>query len=600
MALENTLNNIGDTLLFKSKIMNGVNTINGFSDSVTGETGTRFFIKEFRVTTDMINWSDAWIALTGPNLQAVTLDYRWDWQIEYRYTRGGTDPTGSIAFEWVSLQNLMAAQATCGQAFDDSIFTYFFESCNDQAVLVWCANVLEKMYTPGVVSKSLIRGDNRNATGEDRDYIDFWRTSTCFFGQQVAYARQFENFDMDERLFRRYLKNKGMFVDKNQTRLSMVYLMTNLINEITERGTPLIATTDIVNVEGSDEDIHGELLRIIDFEKICDEIIFLINNPKTIGWTMNVNSPLNKYIHDNPWAVKLFNSSHVLADVPLINSGNVTLLDYDGFTDVFKIDNVLPGANAGIGITNFDTQIDYTTKIDVSLPYEMTFWAKGDAVFSATIRGFDIDGVASNPVALGPLQSGNGVIAIDKCRLAQDTEWYFVRVILFPYNEAIVDDPAITTTNITYGWNQRSIKNMCRVGLEILVQRGSTGTPIVVKDKEIIVKNGELYTMKRSDLLSGWMRLDRRQNIEISVTAFTGPGDLLLEGNVIGGFPQTVTTAQLFNGDFQFQDDGTDPLAKTILITYSVLEVTSTGTDTDFLYIRDINSSHYELLMGKE
>jgi hypothetical protein len=605
MALENTLINIGDSLTFKTDILSGAPSINGFVDSVSGEIAERYFIKQFRYTTDMVNWSPDWIELTDPNLQAINLDSTYDWQIEYKYSRGGIDATGSITFQWVTLQYAVDAEdypwAACGPIFNNSVFKYFFDSCGDQQILRWCANVLEKVYQPGIVSKTLIRGKNENSLEEDRDYVDLWRTTTCFFATEVAYGRKFASFDLDQRLLHRYLEVKGLYLDRSQSITTMGYLMTNIINQIARRGTLGIIQDETINTGQGEEQVFGELRRLINYDTSCDEFLFAPNNANTVGWVVNVNSPLYKHIHSNPWLVKLFNSTHVLTDVPLIQSASVSLVTFDGHDDVFKIENVLGDEWAGIGLTTFDA--DFTTKVHSAYPYEMTFWAQGDAPLTATIKGFNSTLNPANPISVADGSEPPDVTAINRQKLAQTDEWYFIRVIMYPYNQAIIDDPAMMQTNIKVGHNLRASQNICHCGVEILFDRRGSGVTLIehgdVKDVQITIDLFETYTLGESDLLEGYLGISPSSSVQLSITGVTGPGNLLLDNVIVVGFPQTVTLTELYEGKLQFEDLGIPTTAKTITISYIVYDVIQPGTDGDILYIRDIEFKPLSTTYGK-
>jgi len=145
-VVNNTLSEIGDVIIFKTSILSAIDSLDSFSDSVVGELGDRFFDKQFRYTLDLINWSE-YEPLTNGALMALDIDPTYDIQLEYKYTRAGVNATGLLEFEWINLVSTTVTQ-DCGDAFDNSIFNYFFDDCGDDEILSWCSNVLQKIYQP--------------------------------------------------------------------------------------------------------------------------------------------------------------------------------------------------------------------------------------------------------------------------------------------------------------------------------------------------------------------------------------------------------------------------------------------------------------------
>jgi len=591
-VVNNTLSEIGDVIIFKTSILSAIDSLDSFSDSVVGELGDRFFDKQFRYTLDLINWSE-YEPLTNGALMALDIDPTYDIQLEYKYTRAGVNATGLLEFEWINLVSTTVTQ-DCGDAFDNSIFNYFFDDCGDDEILSWCSNVLQKIYQPGIVSQTLVRATDDNLNQQDRDYIDLWRAISCFFALHVAYIRKFELFDQDKELLARYLESKGLYVDRNQTIQSLIHLMRTFHNQMSKRGTLLISTTTTEDVDGDDFEIDGELLRVIRYDKQCDEFMFAPNNPNTIGWVVDINSPLNKYIHDNPFLVKLFQDPTA---APLIQPASVSLVTEDGYENVFKIENVLDTEQAGIGIAAFDA--DFVTNVDPTIPYELQFWVKGDGLLSATIEGYDKADVLTLPSLTIPIITSTE--AIKSASLANTTTWFLVKIIIYPTNEAIVTQPAIQKPNIGVGWNLKWKAGTCKAGIKVLMDRTiAANTPPTTVDQIIAgVANDALVTLTLDDLIAEYNDIEDNPFESIDITAFSGPGDLLLDSVAIAGFPQTVTKQEIIDGKLQFDDDGTVLTSKDITITYDVNDEQPIGSDGDILYIRDVIFKPLKTTYGK-
>ena len=75
----------------------------GFTDDITGESTSCYYLKDFRWGIDGVTYSD-WVSLTDANLEALTLDPKNKFWIQYRYTQVGdcTLTFNSIALEIVT------------------------------------------------------------------------------------------------------------------------------------------------------------------------------------------------------------------------------------------------------------------------------------------------------------------------------------------------------------------------------------------------------------------------------------------------------------------------------------------------------------------
>lgn len=94
----------GDQLLISLKTpYENVTEVLGFTDSITGETTSCFYNKDFRWGIDGVTYSD-WVPLNDINLQALVLNPAKPFWIQYRYTQQGdcTLTFNSIALEIVT------------------------------------------------------------------------------------------------------------------------------------------------------------------------------------------------------------------------------------------------------------------------------------------------------------------------------------------------------------------------------------------------------------------------------------------------------------------------------------------------------------------
>ena len=108
----------GDQLLVSLKTpYENVVEVTGFTDSITGETTSCFYNKDFRWGVDGVTYSD-WVPLTDANLKALVLNPAKPFWIQYRYTQVGdcTLTFNSIALEIVTDGGIICKipQIDCG------------------------------------------------------------------------------------------------------------------------------------------------------------------------------------------------------------------------------------------------------------------------------------------------------------------------------------------------------------------------------------------------------------------------------------------------------------------------------------------------------
>lgn len=90
--------NVGDSLVLKMSPIIDTLTINSFTDIVNNSNVNRTFIKEFRYSLDNLTFN-SFRPLTNLNLAALTLIITTTYYFEIKYTRTGSDTTGSLFWE---------------------------------------------------------------------------------------------------------------------------------------------------------------------------------------------------------------------------------------------------------------------------------------------------------------------------------------------------------------------------------------------------------------------------------------------------------------------------------------------------------------------
>lgn len=483
--INNILTEIGDSIIIPTNIpIVGLISITGFIDSVLNETGTRFFKREFRYSLDTINWS-TWIDLSIPNLISIQIDPMYDFMIEYKYTRDGTDASGTLVFNNVDLQGTYAPQ-NCGITFQSSVFAYFFSSCNSIPVLTWCISVMGKMYKPGIVSKTLIRDENQNQNNEDRDYIDFWRAVSCYFASLVAYAREFETFQLNRYLLIEYLKQRGMFVCDGMSTVDLNYLMVNFYDEIRQRGTIQITLPKETDINGEAKKVDGELLRMICFNYKHDEFIFTISEFDSAGWIVDSWSPLFQGTAHQDQLNKIYEKTQDVLDIskyPIIGNSSCSII-IDGSKSVLLIDNVSPGTKAGIGVANpmnlSPTDLDFLTNVSINVTYELSFYIKTsipNTPISVRLYGYNINNLpeAIRDIKVSPLMPISNDAILEES-IFPTNDYSFVRILIFPASHIYNTATEITTPEIGVGNNLKTTNNVCKIIPEIVLDNTNSSS----------------------------------------------------------------------------------------------------------------------------
>ena len=407
---------VGDVIFISAEVpIVGLLALTDFTDTVVGDTVTRYFEKTFRYSLDGINWS-YWEPLTVPNITAIVVNPTSVFMVEYRYQRVG-DPLGELQFDDATIEGTFA-EGSCGPTYNDSVFATFFH-CMDLEVMQWCLNVLEKLYRSGIIPQYITRGGNSNFNLEDQDYVDFWRTIACYFALFVKYARTFETFQSNDFLLREFLTNRGMFLCAETEYIDLLHLMNHFWDEIRQRGLQLMLVKKGETLsDGRLKAVDGEFLRLI-CHKVCDEFIFSLTEPENTSWNIHNCSPLFTGLHNHANVMKGYATnpgplsalpvkSIDLSEYPLVEPSFIKVqpdTDNQGNAiEAIAIKNT-SGVKSGIGLVHGggDFTSDQKAKaivFDPCLDYEVTFLIKRIA---GTVPTIDFAFYTYTEDWLGPL-----------------------------------------------------------------------------------------------------------------------------------------------------------------------------------------------------
>lgn len=443
--VENKASEIGDVIVIRAGVpIIGLVTLSSFTDTLIGETGARFFDKEFRYSVDGINYSP-WTPLTNPNISAVSVTPTITFLVEYRYKRVGTDTLGVLEFEEVEI-NGAYADVNCGQAFSNSVFAQLGVRCTDLCVLSWMINVLEKIYKEGILPRYFERGDEGNQNNQDQDFVEFWKSITQYFAYIVCYARKFElsNLTSNYEILKQYLETQTFMFCGNETIGDLTYIMNNTYDEMRHRGTYEIVKDKVLD----SRDVDGELLRLLCYNSTkCGDFYFSKVFNYKMGWVVDQASPLYRGNYRDWNLTKAYEKTEDVVDLnkyPLVSPGNISIAT-DGSIDVMKINSVLAGQKSGI---DYDSDLSKLIKVDAKWDYEITFQVKQedlDDLLTFGIQGYDLNGnLVANPFKQ-VFHEFDYNYFFTKHQLGRNDKYYLVRGIIYgteyrkPFHASMAD-----------------------------------------------------------------------------------------------------------------------------------------------------------------
>ena len=431
--VENKASEIGDVILIKASVpIIGLVTLASFTDSTVNETGAKFFTKEFRYSTDGINYS-AWIPLTIPNVDAVEVEPLGVFMVEYKYTRSGVEASGpDLEFNQVELTGTFGAKE-CGPVYQNSIFAQFF-SCTDACVLSWMINVLEKLYEQGILPKYIQRGDQGNDSNQDKDFLEFWKTITQYFAYIVCYARQWElsKVSGNYEILQQYLRAQTVILCGGEPQEDLIHIMNHTYDEARHRGT-----FEIIKTKLEDErPVDGEWHRLYCHLGACTDWYFSNTSNYNIGWVGDKASPLWQGNYQEKGLTKAYEDGQDVTDVdnyPYIGTPTIVTGPGPYGPDIDTMEFSAVAADDFEGIGCFDGAKKQYIPIDPKCSYEVTFWARtgNEALLAFGIDCFDH---AKNPVA--PKGTLDAFFEIEEDEFFNQykvtgTHWRFVRGIIY-------------------------------------------------------------------------------------------------------------------------------------------------------------------------
>ena len=419
MIVDLTTIKIGQAIRFRYEApLRGLVNMTTFTDVITGTTGTRFFTKEFRYSVQGARFTD-YEELTAPNLVAVgTLPLKNDFIIEFRYVRSGTDNTGNLTIDELTIiGNFSLAYLQVldfeNTVFEDISFTDIFWN---QA---WI-NLFEKLYVQGIIPRFIERGDESNQIDEE-DFVVLWKANAYYFALLLALVdfvvtKMFQN----EKLMTEYLLQRGLFVCGDEDITVLQQLSEEIYDEVRQRATTGMIRQDGDHITPVIAPLHGELLRLICFDIVCDEFLFEFLSSEFAGWTVNNTSPLFRGQTLHKQLNKTPENTADFVDISLYTITGSSVIATDGGREVINM--------IGAGTLEPKNSI----KVDDSLSYEITFEVR-DIGQAGTLdfKVFTEDKLGT-PIDLLDIETA--VVKTEffsSIAMLQSGKYYFVRGIIF-------------------------------------------------------------------------------------------------------------------------------------------------------------------------
>lgn len=257
----------------------------------------------------------------------------------------------------------------------------------------------------------------------DKDFLDYFGTTTHLFAIIVRYARKFRDILSEPTLMSKFIQGRGLAATNDDSVSDSVYILRNIISEYRKRGTEAIFDVNAVD---------GELIRILNHIE-PEELIFALSKKEDFGWCLGVSSPSWFQTQSFVNLIKGYEYSEGVEDMskyPLTPEGTVSVVMATGWMiSSFRFSNYA-GVDCGIKANESD---DYKIKVNPSIDYEVSFRAKVASGNGENIQfgvsAFDVNG---NSITLRSINDGtytNMFSGTGTKNMKPDT-WYWFRGVI--------------------------------------------------------------------------------------------------------------------------------------------------------------------------
>ena len=439
---DNNLINIGDELIFQLNypITHIEEIVKPDLTGIVPSNKQSKYSIYFTYSNDLLYYSD-WIPLTTTNLKSIPIKPEYDLDMKFKVVKT-SDDNYPISVNYVSIEVKFKKvesilKDTIFQVLDKEDYEFYSN---------WCRNVLRKLYEPGIVPIFLERGDSIT----DRDYIDFWRAVSCYWGLFVVYARRFESLEKVD-ILKRLLDSKQINYHKNLSVNELKVEVESTFQTFSRRGT-FNSLFFIDEQTLRQEYTNGEYQGLINREKdACGEIFhFSPSRFNSQGLVLNRNSYLSRYIYDQK-ELSLFN----------IQSQNIYFINCIKNLTLNTID-----------LTSSSSIETPKLPINSKLDYELVFLVKS----SSTVPKINVDFKCYNAAGL---EIGFNQIPELDISVARTGQYLLARVIIFAHNSSYIQE-----TSLNLGRNGRMPIGACKLSFRL-----STTGSMTLKDFDFKILN---------------------------------------------------------------------------------------------------------------
>lgn len=468
MIIGLSVDNINDKIEFTYQTpLRGLRRVLSLTEDTTGEDASKFFLKHFKYSFDGVRYNDDWIELSLVNIQQALhnssglLPVKNDIIVKFRYLRKGTDPSGSLSVDQLTIGGEFSMEYLQVLDFEDTVYENVAWT-DEYWNRVWL-NLLQKTHEKGIIAAYIPRGEEDE--WDDEDYILIWKTLSYFFALQIALVNDvITELPNREKLLSEYLIQRGLFICGDENLQYLQWISQHTYDIVRRR-----ATMDIIREDGTYlspllNPRHGELLRFIYYKIEKDEFLFeYISSGITIGETWPTYYGLTNHLQLNK--------------TPENTKSFVNMALYDGTASLYN-----DGGNGTALLTGGHYLKLKEMKVDSNIAYELTFMCNQLEIgsrLSVTLQCID---------EVGFLLNGNEIfggtvtnIFVSSYSFPMLNNYYQFRAIVFNHSQALL--PLITSTlNIGAGLHIRMPEATKRINFSIENNSGSGGDRLLIWD----------------------------------------------------------------------------------------------------------------------
>lgn len=263
----------------------------------------------------------------------------------------------------------------------------------------------------------------------DKDFLDFFGTTTHLFAIIVNYARKFRDLFTQPLLLEKFIEGRGLVSPQNDDFTDLVYLLQNTTDEYRKRGT-----NKIIERSSDTQEVDGELLRVINFT-YPEEFIFALTERQDFGWCLGESSPTWNQTQNIVNLIKGYEFTEEIEELskyPLKGEGNISVVTEDS-KKVIRISNYAD--ETGIGMNEIED--DKLLVVHPSIDYEISFRVKVATGTGENIK-FGVLALNENKIELDLTSINDGSSTNEFSEAGSKGliagRWYWVRGILHNQN----------------------------------------------------------------------------------------------------------------------------------------------------------------------